>query len=222
MIFENFYYNKKGGTFTKSKKHIAVFTFGRRISPLSKKSGDNIRFQPPTFAHSELMLKVHKMAEELGGDAYIFTSHTHDGGLSGKKNKGRNPIDWKTKNSFIKKLIPWANISNEIEIKNPFHVINYLKDRGYNKVIFIIGSDRVSEFNERWIPYAKENFNKVSIISAGNRDPNEETTIGMSGTKARHSAKLNNFDEFKKATGWTGNVAKELMNNIRNQLPEDF
>lgn len=207
MSFNNYFYHKSL-PMVESNGKTAVFCFGR--------------YQPPTKGHLRLMQKVHALAEEVGGDAYVFTSQTTDGNLSGKKNKGRNPLDWNTKNRFIKKLIPWGNISEAAEIKNPFNVINYFKNKGYDKVIFVAGSDRVSEFEERWIPYAKEQFNESKVISAGQRDPDSSGINGINGTKARHSAKEDNFAKFKIATGWDGEIAEDLMNAIKEKLPEEF
>lgn len=207
MSFRDYYYKEPTRIFEGNGK-TAVFTFGR--------------LNPPTAGHMKLMQKVHTTANKVGGDAYIFTSQSTDGGLPGKKNKGKNPLDWQTKNAFIKKLVPWANIPNAPEVKTPFQIIPYLEEKGYENVIFVAGSDRVPEFEKRWKPYADEHFNNVEVISAGQRDPDAEGAAGMSGTRARVAAKSGDIAKFRAATGWDGNAAMELMNAVRERLPEDF
>jgi hypothetical protein len=209
MTFKDYYYRKpRSNKLDEGSNRTAVFTFGR--------------LNPPTAGHMKLMQKVHTVANKVGGDPYIFTSQTTDGGLPGKKNKGRNPLDWQTKNDFIRKLVPWANIPNAVEVKNPFQVMGYLGNKGYDNIIFVAGSDRVPEFEKRWLPYARENFKDASVISAGQRDPDAEGAAGMSGTRARQAAKTGDMAKFKVATGWDGNVAGALMNAVRDRLPEDF
>lgn len=168
----------------------------------------------------KLMQKVHDVANKVGGDPYIFTSQSTDGGLPGRKNKGKNPLDWTTKNNFIRKLVPWANIPNAVEVKTPFQVITYLQEKGYSHVIFVAGSDRVPEFEKRWLPYANEAFQEAQVISAGQRDPDAEGVSGMSGTKAREAAQSGDFAKFRVATGWDGSTAEQLMNAVRTRLPE--
>lgn len=204
MSFKDFY-NKPPRKITEAEGKTAVFTFGR--------------LNPPTAGHMKLMQKVHDVANKVGGDPYIFTSQSSDGGLPGKKNKGRNPLDWHTKNAFIRKLVPWASIPEAVEVKTPFQVMGYLADKGYTNVIFIAGSDRVPEFEKRWLPYAKEYFDNAEVVSAGQRDPDAEGVSGMSGSKAREAAMTGDTAKFRVATGWNGPVADQLMMAVKERLP---
>lgn len=205
MNFVDFYYKKDKRKLVEDNNRKSVFTFGR--------------FNPPTKGHLKLMQKVHTFANKVGADPYIFTSQSTDGGLPGKKNKGRNPLDWHTKNQFIRKLVPWANIPDAAEIKTPFQIIPYLVEKGYSHVYFVVGSDRVEEFEKRWIPYASESFQEVKIVSAGQRDPDAEGVSGMSGTKAREAAYSGDIAKFRVATGWDGDISYKLMNAVRERLP---
>lgn len=186
---------------------IAVFSFGR--------------FQPPTKGHMKLIQKVNETANKVKGDPFICVSQTTDGGISGPKNKGKNPLDWKTKIEFIKKMMPSVNIIDDISLKTPFQVSEWLSSQGYSECIFVVGNDRVEEFKNRWLPYANKDFQKAEVVSAGQRDPDSDKVMGMSGTKARNAAMNNDLAAFTVATGWTGPIAQELMNAVRQRLPED-
>lgn len=166
------------------------------------------------------MKSVHDVANKVGGDPFIFTSQTTDGGLPGKKNKGRNPLDWKTKNAFMRRLVPWAHIPDAQEVKTPFQVMGYLAEKGYNKIIFVAGSDRVPEYEKRWLPYAQEHFAEASVVSAGQRDPDAEGATGMSGTRAREAAATGDLAKFRASTGWEGELSAQLMNAVKGRLPE--
>ena len=86
------------------KKHVA-FAFGR--------------FNPPTIGHKKLIDTVVDAAD--GGDFYIFTSQSQD--------PDKNPLDYQTKVSFLKKLFP--SIQNKIvydmTIKNVLQAADKLR-----------------------------------------------------------------------------------------------
>ena len=185
-----------------AKTKIAVFTFGR--------------FSPPTKGHLKLIDKTIDTAKEKGGKHFIFPSQTVDKKKDPEKSK--NPLDWNTKVKFMKEVFPHANIVKNSEIKTPHHVIEYLEGKGFTDVYFVVGSDRVPEFETRWLPYANEIFRTVGIISAGARDPDAEGVSGMSATKARDAAKENDVGKFRAATGWTGDVVTTMMRAVRNGM----
>jgi len=185
-----------------TNKKVAVFTFGR--------------FNPPTKGHQKLIDKTAAVAKEKGGKHFIFPSQTVDKKKDPEKSK--NPLDWDTKVSFMKQLFPNNNISKIPEIKTPHQVIEYLEQEGFTDVYFVVGSDRVEEFETRWIPYAKEIFPTAGVVSAGTRDPDAEGISGMSATKARDAAKEGNVGKFRAATGWSGSIAEDLMNAVKNGM----
>jgi len=184
------------------KKKVAVFTFGR--------------FNPPTKGHLKLIKKTMAVATEKGGEHFIFPSQTVDKRKDPQKSK--NPLNWDIKVNFMKQVFPKATIMKVPEIKTPHDVIDYLDKHGFTDVYLVVGSDRVKEFESRWIPYAKEVFTNVGVISAGARDPDAEGISGMSASKAREAAKEGAIGKFRAATGWGGEVADKMMRAVREGM----
>lgn len=185
------------------KDKIAVFAFGR--------------FNPPTKGHLKLIDKTIAVAKEKGGEHFIFPSQTTDKKKDPKKSK--NPLNWDIKVNFMKTVFPHATIMKVPEAKTPHMVSEYLEKHGFTEVYFVVGSDRVEEFKTRWLPYAEEIFNgKTGIISAGSRDPDAEGVAGMSATKAREAAILDNIGKFRAATGWAGETAQKMMRAVREGM----
>lgn len=183
-----------------NKQKIAVFTFGR--------------FNPITKGHEKLFRKVKAVADKKGGDPLIFPSWTF--GVRGKKN---NPLTFKLKVGFIKRLIPWveSNIIQDENIKTAWDIPEYLSKLGYTKVYFIAGSDRIGEYKTRWLRHARE-YLKADVISAGMRNPAAKGIEGMSASKAQQAATKHDLLLFQQTTGWKGEIAKELMEVVAQNL----
>ena len=184
------------------KQKIAVFTFGR--------------MNPPTKGHLKLVDKTIDVAKEKGAEHFIFPSQTVDKKKDPAKSK--NPLDWGTKVNFLKKVFPHANIMKVPEVKTPHQVIDYLDAHDFTDVYFVVGSDRVKEFEERWLSYAEDVFPKVEIISAGARDPDAEGVSGMSATKAREAAAGDDIGKFRAATGWSGEIANKMIRAVQQGM----
>ena len=163
----------------------AVFAFGR--------------MNPPTVGHSKLIAKVISVAKKEGGTPMVYPSKTED--------KKGNPLSFKTKVKVLKDV--FGNVINtDTTIKTPFDVITSLND-SYEKVIFVVGSDRVDEFKRnmsRYVDKDLENIKDFSVVSAGERDPDAEGVSGMSGSKMREFVVKDRFGKFKEGL-MTKNVA---------------
>ncbi len=137
------------------KKHVA-FAFGR--------------FNPPTIGHKKLIDTVVDAA--AGGDFYIFTSQSQD--------PDKNPLDYQTKVSFLKKLFPSIQdkIVYDMTIKNVLQAADKLKANGYTDATFVCGSDRVPEFTKllnTWNGMDKTpRFGTLNIVSSGEREDGAE------------------------------------------------
>lgn len=174
----------------------AVFTFGR--------------FNPPTRGHAKLIVAVERIAKEMGGDPFIFISRNHGG--------DKNPLTYTDKLIFMRKIFPHTNFIENDEIKNPFNASGFLGSHlKYTDVVFVAGSDRVGEYEKRFTNPDKY-FDSFKVISAGERDPDSDDIIGMSGTKARVSAARNDLGGFRAATGWEGDIALELMRAVQRGM----
>ena len=67
-------------------------------------------------------------------------------------------------------------INTDTSIKTPFDVLDSLNN-SYEKVIFVVGSDRVAEFKRNMSKYVDsdlENIKDFTVVSAGERDPDAD------------------------------------------------
>jgi len=154
-----------------------VFTFGR--------------FQPPTSGHQLLINKVIKEARKRRAEHRIYPSLSHD--------VKQNPLSHKDKVLYMRKLFPKANIVDDKKAVNPFNVLESLSKEGYKNVYFMVGGDRVSEFQKGMKKYVGKDgydFDTFEVISAGHRDPDAEGVVGMSGSKMRKAAQDDEFEQF--------------------------
>jgi len=187
-----------------SGKH-AVFTYGR--------------VNPPTTGHLKLIDKVKEVANKVGGSHQVVVSHSQD--------SKKNPLSAEQKVKHLKRYSPGTNVEASTKEHPTFlHHAEKLHKQGVTHLHMVIGSDRVKEMKEKLHQYngthkgALYNFKKITVHSAGQRDPDAEGTEGMSGTKMREHAKNKNFAEFRK--GVPAHVsdthAKELMNDTRKGM----
>lgn len=182
-----------------NKKRV-VFTFGR--------------FNPPTRGHAKLINKVKEVAGT--DDHLIFVSQTID--KTPDPTKSKNPLSWAIKIQFLKKLFPDVTFATAQEVKTPFQVLDYLNERGYTDIEFVVGSDRMAEF-QRMEKYSDDLFNSFKLHSAGSRDPDSDDVVSaMSATKAREAAAEGDIGKFRAATGWDSDISKDLMAAVRRGM----
>lgn len=198
------YYNENldGGQLLMSTK--AVFTFGR--------------FNPPTQAHKHIIEWGANRAHIHDADYFLFPSPSVD--KKSKKGttdpqKSKNPISFPTKVALLRRLFPTINIIQEPSVYSPQQVIEYLGSRGYTDVTFVVGSDRIKEFEARWLPYALEELDSASVISAADRQYDTHGIESMSASNARRQALEDNFPGFRRATGWSQALAGEIYAEVR-------
>lgn len=172
------------------------------------------RFNPPTVGHEKLIEKVHSLSK---GTYRIYASQSHDA--------KKNPLDYTTKIKFMRKMFPRhaRSIIADVKIKTAFDALDSLYAQGYRSVTFVVGSDRVEEFNKTLNKYNGEkratgfyNFEGgVQVVSAGERDPDAEDVSGMSASKMRAAAGDNNFELFAKGLPSGFKEAQKLFNAVR-------
>ena len=170
------------------KEKRAVFTFGR--------------FNPPTTGHQKLIDAVKNTAKKQGGEHHIFASHSQD--------KAKNPLGFDEKVGFMKKMYPKTNINSSHTVRTVLDAAKSLQARGVTHGTLVVGSDRVDEFHNLLSKYnkhpsdpdydPKKHFHipHLSVVSAGQRDPDAEGVEGMSASKMRGHATAGNFEEFSK------------------------
>ena len=183
-----------------------VFTFGR--------------FNPPTTGNMKLIEKIVKVAKQNSADYRIFLSRSQD--------SKKNPLKLKDKVKYLKLSAPkYKSAIRSEEVINVFDILVNLHEAGYEKVIMVVGSDRVSEFknilnkyNKRAARHGFYEFKEIEVVSAGERDPDADDVSGMSASKLRALASENNFEEFK--LGVSPNLsdrdAKGLFDALRSGM----
>ena len=162
----------------------AVFTFGR--------------FNPPTIGHEKLLNVVASTASKAKGDQYVFPSHSQDA--------KKNPLTNDQKVVFMKMMFPkHRNSIMKTTVRTAFEAVSDLhKMNKYSKVIMVVGSDRVREFNTVLNKYKDVEgkhgyyrFDDIDVISAGERDPDSDGVSGMSASKMRAAVAEGDYDSFK-------------------------
>jgi hypothetical protein len=182
-----------------AKSKAVVFTFGR--------------MNPPTVGHGKLIAKVVSVAKKERATPIIFPSKTED--------KKKNPLSFKTKIRVLKDVFGDI-INTDVSIKTPFDVLDKLNNDKIEKVVFVVGSDRISEFKRnmnKFIDSDLDNIKDFSVVSAGDRDPDAEGVSGMSGSKMRDFVIKDRFGKFKDGL-MTKNarLAKTVFNEIGKKL----
>jgi len=88
----------------------------------------------------------------------------------------------------------------------------------------VVSSDRVREFYTKQKKYndvksrhGYYNFDKINVVSAGERDPDAEGAVGMSASKMRAAAAKGDLANFKKGLP-TGVDAEKLMKDVRKGM----
>ena len=192
-------------SFLVEEEKTIYFTFGR--------------MNPPTVGHEKLL---NAMAIKSGKNPYrVFVSQSQDA--------KKNPLAYKDKVKVIRKMFPKhaRSIMLDPKVKTVFDALTKLYNEGYVSVVMVVGSDRVLEFDALLKKYNGEkgrhgfyNFNKITVVSAGERDPDAEGVEGMSASKMRAAAAANDFTRFSQ--GIPRNVSnadtKAIYNMVRKGM----
>lgn len=178
------------------------------------------RMNPPTTGHLKLVDRVREVAEKHKAKHTVIVSHSQDA--------KKNPLTPAQKIKHLKRYSPGTHFeASSKEQPTLLHHAARLNAAGHDHMIVVAGSDRVKEFHDLLHKYngvsgrhGHYNFKKISVVSAGHRDPDAEGEEGMSGTKMRQHAKNNNFSSFRH--GVPSHVsdahAKELMHDVRKGM----
>ena len=180
-----------------SKKDTIVMTFGR--------------FSPPTSGHELLVKTVLLTAAKYNADHVIFASRTQDA--------VKNPLTVKQKVAYMRHSFKGANIVGaDDNIRTFLEAAKYLSGK-YRNLIMVAGSDRVIEYTKILNKYNGKDFSfeKILVVSAGERDPDSDGASGMSATKMRKAAAEGNFAKFKQGVPSTMStaMAKRMFNDVR-------
>ena len=175
------------------------------------------RMNPITVGHEKLVKKVTSVASSKGATPQVYLTRSQD--------PKKNPLDYNDKIAYAKKAF-----GNKIVAKsNARTIIEVMKELqgNYGKVVLVVGSDRVNEFNTLLNKYNGKDytFDSIEIVSAGDRDPDANDVSGMSASKMRMLAAAGKPDEFKKGLPRKlQRDADKIYNAVRNgmQLAEEL
>ncbi len=187
------------------EEKTAFFTFGR--------------MNPPTTGHEKLM---NELSKKSGKNPYrVYLSQSTD--------KKKNPLDFKYKVKTVRKFFPKhaRSVMLDKKVKNVFDAVTEMYNDGFKNITMVVGSDRINEFNTLLKKYNEVkgrhglyNFNKINVISAGDRDPDADDISGMSASKMRSLAGEGDFTQFSQ--GLPRNVsnadAKKVYNEVRKGM----
>lgn len=153
------------------------------------------RMNPPTAGHEKLLdfLKA-----KAGNNPFrIYLTQTED--------KNKNPISFMQKVKFARKGFPQyaRQIMMDKKIKTIFDALTSFYNEGFKRIVIVAGSDRVNEYEILLNKYNKQkgkhgfyNFERITVLNAGNRDPDSKGVEGVSGTKLRGYAEAGDFTQF--------------------------
>lgn len=150
------------------------------------------RLNPPTQGHDLLVRKIKQVAKAKRADAVLVLSHS-----TGNK---KNPLPLSEKLYFAKLAFPGIEmVTSSPECPNFLKYLGTVSDK-YERVIMVAGSDRVPGHTTTLNQYnGKEySFDKIEVVSAGERDPDGDAAENVSATKLRGFAEANNFEAFSK------------------------
>ena len=177
------------------------------------------RMNPPTTGHEKLM---DVLSKKSGNNPYkIYLTQTTDA--------KKNPLDFKYKVKTVRKFFPKhaRNVMLSKKVKTVFDAVTEIYNEGFKNITMVVGSDRINEFNTLLKKYngvksrhGLYNFNKINVISAGDRDPDADDISGMSASKMRSLANEGDFTQFSQ--GLPRNVsnadAKKVYNEVRRGM----
>jgi len=179
----------------------AIFVFGR--------------FQPPTVGHAIVIDAISKMASEQDADGYVFVSSSYD--------TVKNPLTVEEKIQVLLKQHAGKQVTfvdtTLCKCRTIFSIINSIKEAGYTELTFLVGSDRVEDFQSTIGKYHPD----VIVASVGQeRNTNESNDpSSVSGTRLRGLAKKENIKEFSKFVKFgsmTNTNVRTLLNQTRSGL----
>lgn len=188
---------------SEQKRKGAVFTFGR--------------FNPPTTGHEKLVDRLSSVAKGYG-DALLFSSHSND--------KQKNPLSHRSKVKFLKSFFKKKVTVVDADVKQIFQILTFLFDKGYTEIRMVVGSDRIREFETIINKYNSVKgrhgfykFDKIEVVSAGERDADADDVSGMSASKMREYAEKGDFDSFEQGVPSAGKrFAKQLYKEVRKGM----
>lgn len=173
------------------------------------------RNNPITNGHEKLFKTVTSIAKKLKTTPKIHMSQTAD--------KKKNPLTHDEKVKLARAMIPEiaSYVSDDKKVRTIIDVFKKYSDEN-SELHIIAGSDRVPEYEVLANKYNGKDYtySKITVHSAGQRDPDAEGTAGISGTKMRDFAINGDFKSFSTGapTKAKEKDVREMFDIIRDRL----
>ena len=113
------------------------------------------------------------------------------------------------------------------KLKTIFDAMTSFYDEGFKRIVIVAGQDRVNQYDVLLKKYNGKkgkhgfyNFERIDVLSAGDRDPEAEGVEGVSGTKLRGYVKAGDFTKFAQfmPKRLSNADAKQVFNAVRKGL----
>ena len=172
------------------------------------------RFNPPTVGHEKLLNRVKSVAGK--GEYAIYPSRSND--------PKKNPLDPEEKISYMQQMFPKHSerIVNDPESKTIFDVLKKSNAAGARSINIVVGADRLKEFENLANKYNGElyDYDRIRVISAGERDAESEGVEGMSASKLRKAVASDDFESFSKGLpkGFGDENMKKLYSSLKKSM----
>lgn len=177
------------------------------------------RMNPPTAGHQRLLDKAADVARRQGAKNVNVVTRTQD--------PTNNPLKPDDKLKWLGKMFP----NHKIMLSHPdaAGIIGQLKDlhsKGVKHLTIVAGHDRIDDYQKMMARYNGEgknkffNFPHLKFVSSGPRVVDSDGVEGISGSKMRKFARVNDFKSFRR--GLPGHVpethARKLFRDLRGKL----
>jgi hypothetical protein len=179
------------------------------------------RMNPPTTGHAKVAEKVQEVAKRNNAEHKIV--------LSASQDAKKNPLTADQKVKHALRAFPEGShvVAADKDKPTILHQAADMYKSGIKHLHIVAGSDRQHEmqtlldkYNGKKEKHGEYNFKSITVHSSGERDPDAEGDVGISGTKMREHASKGNFKEFRK--GIPSHVsdahAKEMMHDVRKGM----
>ena len=97
------------------------------------------RMNPPTIGHQKLIEKLIATAQKANGKAYLFLTHT--------QNNKKDPLSFAEKQKYIQQFYPDLAVGDPA-VKTIIQALQKIQAEGRTRVVMVVGSDRVAEFEK--------------------------------------------------------------------------
>jgi len=171
----------------------AVFAFGR--------------MNPITIGHQKIIDTI----KQQNGDPFLFLTHT--------QNNQKDPLNFAQKKMYATNFFQGVTVGDD-NVRTIIDAMKKLESMGYNKIIYVAGSDRIQSFNDLLNKYngTDYNFDSIDIVSAGERDPEVDGARGMSASKMRDFAARGDLQTFINNVPGEKKLATKMYMDVRKAM----